>query len=486
MANNPSGRLRGDMADVLQRQPMIASTALFMRHVEHPTGQPGEVAATDGRTVAIWPAFFAFAPDERVGVLLHEYLHAAFAHPLRGLKMRRRLGAEYRHDVMNVSADAIINEGISKGARGVRLPAGGVELAKLAAQAKAVVDLTGVTVDLERMGNVGRLTLEWLYDVLVKLEKAAREHFQPPPCESGGDGESSGNGTPSSNAERQEGGQSDETDDGNQDDQRGKDPSNGTESRPDTPQEKAARDFLSQFERSPDLQLEELSGLNPMQVDDAIREAGERVKSAIAMSKGHGNRRMDAVETLASDIPEARTPWENSFRTITQRHLARERLRRPTKLGLRVMTQEAMGLDRIVWSPGRRRPSVPRVVVVLDSSGSVTPTEYLRYLGEVQAMKRRTSAQVYVVVADTEVQSVQEMRDVRDIAKVEFKGRGGTDFRPALELAGEMEPDLVVYLTDLMGTFPDRPPPFPVLWTLPGMEIPDGYDPPFGRVLTLD
>lgn len=101
-------------------------------------------------------------------------------------------------------------------------------------------------------------------------------------------------------------------------------------------------------------------------------------------------------------------------------------------------------------------------------------------------MKRRTNAQVFAVVADAAVQSVQEIKDIRDIAAVEFKGRGGTDFRPAFALADEMDVDLVVYLTDLMGTFPEEKPGYPVLWTLPGMEIPRGYEPPFGKVLLLD
>lgn len=90
-----------------------------------------------------------------------------------------------------------------------------------------------------------------------------------------------------------------------------------------------------------------------------------------------------------------------------------------------------------------------------------------------------------MIVADTDVQSVREIENVKEISEIEFKGRGGTDFRPALKLAEEFNPDIFVYLTDLMGSFPEEKPSFPVLWTIPQEEVPKNYEPPFGRVLTL-
>jgi predicted metal-dependent peptidase len=50
------------------------------------------------------------------------------------------------------------------------------------------------------------------------------------------------------------------------------------------------------------------------------------------------------------------------------------------------------------------------------------------------------------------------MRDIRDLPVV---GRGGTDFRPAIELAQTLRPrpDLLVYSTDGDGTAPNEPPP---------------------------
>lgn len=457
-----SGVLRKDMSDLLVIQPMISMNALFMRHETMADGGPGDVAATNGRSVFIWPRYFGYVASDRLGILLHEYLHAAFAHPLRALKLRRRHGAAFRMDVLNVAADAIINKGIqntigrttgSRRTGALTLPDGLVSLDTLVRQADAVVALTGVKVDTKRMASLETLTLEWLYATLMTLLDAANACMATAANDNG-----------PKNAEKPADGGA---------------PGDGKRER----NEKEMGDFIAQFGQADDIILDELERLSQSDVDDGIRDAAEKLRNAVAMGKGQGNARASVIETLSGDIPHVGTPWETSFRSITQRHLARLPIRQPSRPGRRVLTQEAMASRKIVWSPARRRPHVPRVVVILDSSGSVQAEEYRRYLAEIQAMKRRTNAEVVAIVADTAVQGVFQIKDVKAVADVKFSGRGGTDFRPALALAEEMEADLVVYLTDLMGTFPDKAPPMPVIWTLTIPEVPTGYRPPFGRVI---
>lgn len=479
MALKADGRLRRDMSGVLTRQPMIASTALFMKHVDQARGGPTEVAATDGRNVYIWPAFHAYGQAARYAILLHEYLHAILQHPLRGMKLKRRYGPSFRADILNIGADAIINEGILNGTgrdKSFILPDDCVKLKTIARQAKSIVELTGVKVDHERMAKVGKLSIEWMYDALIRLEEAAKKHCA---CKASGDGGQSD--AEDSTGESGSGGQESEPQAGNDNASDGA----PADAKPD-PREKDLREFIENTRSHNDMKLDHLEKMNASEIDDAISEGVDRLKAAMAMNAGHGNGRGNIIEELQGDIPVVATPWEASFRSITQRHLSRQRLRRPTKPGRRVLTQEAMQTAHIVWSPGRTRPPVPRVVVILDTSGSIRADEYLRYLGEIQAMKRRTNAQVFVIVADASVQAVYEIDDAKKLAEVKFEGRGGTDFRPGVALAVEMQADLIVYLTDLMGTFPDEDPGIPILWTLSIPEVPSGYEPPFGRVLHLN
>lgn len=450
-----SGRLRVDTSEILTLQPMIASTALFMRHREMPHDEPGKIADTNGVNVRIWPAFFEMVASDRHGILLHEYLHGAYAHPMRAVKLKRKYGEKYQHRTFNIAADAIINEGIKRNRdQQLTLPNGSVQLSVLIDQAEAIIRLTGIELDIDRMKNLGKLSVEWLYNVLIALQEAAQIHCQTPESGEGDKGGEGQAGTPGKNARKGD--------------------------------EDKLREFVHDMQDPADLRIDEIEKLSPGDLDDAIRDAAEKVRASIAMGgKKHGNNRGSIFEVLEGDIPVVNTPWESSFRSISQRHLAKTRIRRPSLPGRRVLTQEAMKLKNIAWAPGRARPPVPLAIVALDSSGSVGAEEYKRYLAEIQAMKRRTHAKIIVIVADTDVQSVREIENVKEISEIEFKGRGGTDFRPALKLAEEFNPDIFVYLTDLMGSFPEEKPSFPVLWTIPQEEVPKNYEPPFGRVLTL-
>lgn len=456
--------IRVDMSNILILQPMIASTALFMKHVTHNDDGEGRVASTNSKTVHVWPAFFRYTTEERLAILLHEYLHAAFAHPLRAKRLQIRLGKEYNHNIFNVAADGIINEGISKASNArIKLPEDGVRLKDIHEMVEKVCKAISLEVDLKRILDVSKITVEWLYDLLSKLHSACQQACEGCQDNAGSEKDNKKKGNePSSSKENQE---------------------NNTEK---SEQQKVIDEFLEKFENPTDVDLDDLEGMTIEDVDGEIRKAAEKLKNSMAMAKGHGTMRSNIIETLIADIPEVKTPWEKSFRSITQKHLARHRIKKPTRPGRAVLSQKAMELTSIIWQPGRVRPRVPRVCIGLDTSGSVSQREYVRYLAEVQAMKRRTNAEIFVILCDTEIQSVSQIKDVKEISKIEFKGRGGTDFRPVFEIANTMDLDLLVYLTDLMGTFPDTKPEYPVLWTLPGMEIPNGYEPPFGKVLLLD
>ena len=73
---------------------------------------------------------------------------------------------------------------------------------------------------------------------------------------------------------------------------------------------------------------------------------------------------------------------------------------------------------------------------------------------------------------------------MKKILALQPQGGGSTDFRPAIALAETFHPDLIIYLTDLHGTFPEKKPRAPINW---------GYPPsseivaiPFGRRLPLN
>jgi predicted metal-dependent peptidase len=68
------------------------------------------------------------------------------------------------------------------------------------------------------------------------------------------------------------------------------------------------------------------------------------------------------------------------------------------------------------------------------------------------------------------------------LRKIEFQGRGDTDFTPLLTEADKHRPDIAVVLTDLDGPASFRP-RWPVIWAVP--EANRAAVAPFGRKIVL-
>lgn len=125
-------------------------------------------------------------------------------------------------------------------------------------------------------------------------------------------------------------------------------------------------------------------------------------------------------------------------------------------------------------------------VVILDTSGSVDRSLLEKFLQKTydcllseESFTKRVA--VHIVQADDRVQSdvcidsAQELREY--LRTLTISGRGGTDFRPALEYVEKLQKDGslinlkgVLYFTDGKGVFPDRKPPFETAFVYAGVE----------------
>ncbi len=123
-------------------------------------------------------------------------------------------------------------------------------------------------------------------------------------------------------------------------------------------------------------------------------------------------------------------------------------------------------------------------LIAVDTSGSVDDAAVKALVAEVQGILGaypHVRAELYY--ADTEAYGPFTLTAGSEIPPPH--GGGGTDFRPVFGKVADHEPDLLVYLTDGYGTFPEMPPRVPTLWVVPpgGLED-EGF--PFGEVLRLE
>ncbi|GGQ07687.1 vWA domain-containing protein [Streptomyces roseolilacinus] len=114
---------------------------------------------------------------------------------------------------------------------------------------------------------------------------------------------------------------------------------------------------------------------------------------------------------------------------------------------------------RGVVLPSLRRP-LPRVAVVVDTSGSMGDAELAAAMAEITGVLREVGVRgnrVTVLACDADVHAVSR---VTSADQVELGGGGGTDLRVGIgaALARRDRPDVVVVLTDGMTPWPDREP----------------------------
>jgi predicted metal-dependent peptidase len=125
--------------------------------------------------------------------------------------------------------------------------------------------------------------------------------------------------------------------------------------------------------------------------------------------------------------------------------------------------------DLVGILPGRRRQvATPKVMAVIDTSGSITPELLSQIDGELSRLARHF--EVLVVECDCAIQRCYPYTRLTEVC-----GRGGTDLRPPLErtFLRHHTPDLVIYFSDGYGPAPEHKPPVPVIWCL----TPDGKEP---------
>jgi predicted metal-dependent peptidase len=132
------------------------------------------------------------------------------------------------------------------------------------------------------------------------------------------------------------------------------------------------------------------------------------------------------------------------------------------------------------------RSSETNVVVVIDTSGSISEEEIQEFISEIDAIKSQVRARITLLACDSDLNygCPWYFEPWDEFAMdIEIRGGGGTSFRPAFDWvdAQDRMPDLLMYFTDAEGVFPEVEPMYPVLWLVKGKETV-----PFGQRIQLN
>jgi predicted metal-dependent peptidase len=206
--------------------------------------------------------------------------------------------------------------------------------------------------------------------------------------------------------------------------------------------------------------------------DEQARDWQIAVEQAETISKLAG-KLPAGLERSLQGAEEARVDW---------RELLRRAWSETTPSDYSWMRPNRRHIWQGLYLPGVQREGVGEVVIFVGCSGSIYARQLSVFEAEVRSiLEGQRPERVYVVYFDAHVNKVEVYEAGRPIQLAPVGG-GGTDFRPCFQWVEEshVQPQILVFLTDLYGTLPDQPPPHPVLWASTGSQRA-----PFGQVVPL-
>ncbi|MBE0497922.1 MAG: hypothetical protein IBX43_01620 [Campylobacterales bacterium] len=185
----------------------------------------------------------------------------------------------------------------------------------------------------------------------------------------------------------------------------------------------------------------------------------------------------EAAEKFKDELPlglerfyerqESRVDWRSELYRAIDRHYYHDYTLVPPSKKLLYMGTYLPSLSS----------SMLRIVVAIDSSGSVDTVLLGEFIAEFEAILLSFSTfEIDLLVCDAKVQSHQHFSS-GDKLEYELKGSGGTDFRPVFAYIEEhlFDASLLLYFTDLQGRFPERAPLIETVWVSNAQdEIPFG------------
>jgi predicted metal-dependent peptidase len=210
-----------------------------------------------------------------------------------------------------------------------------------------------------------------------------------------------------------------------------------------------------------------------MEVENVAQEAQweQIAEEAMKKTKKIGNLPLGLERFFDVDV-EAKIDWRRELHDALDVHAKSDYRQLPPARKLLYMGTYLPSLHS----------DMLRLVIAIDSSGSVDETLLGSFIAEIESLLLHFSSYaIELLVADAAVQSHRSFGG-GDVLEVGLKGGGGTDFRPVFDYVDLNLPhtQLLLYFTDTQGKFPEEAPLYEVVWV-----VPQEAEVPFGRVLVI-
>ena len=205
------------------------------------------------------------------------------------------------------------------------------------------------------------------------------------------------------------------------------------------------------------------------------------VSASAAAAKSHGTLPA-SIERLIKTALRPKVDWRERLRFFVGKTMPGEySWARPNR-------RYIGSLD--LYLPHLGKSGVGQIAFGFDTSGSMrysgARSEGAQLFAECKAIYQETNPELmHVFYCDAKVQGHEVFLpgDDPEMARIKPRGGGGTNFKPLFNLIEKQQLPLqcLVFGTDGYATYPDKPPPFPVLWVLTTQATP-----PWGEVVRME
>jgi predicted metal-dependent peptidase len=213
--------------------------------------------------------------------------------------------------------------------------------------------------------------------------------------------------------------------------------------------------------------------------DKALKEADWKVAvlQAVKAAKMRGAL-PGSLEAMATDAVEPVVDWRPIVHRFAQESS-------PTDYSFAMPNRRYLHMG--LYLPSLHEPVVGDAVFVRDSSGSLWDETQAQFAAEILVVNETVRPRRLIVLdCDTRVTQVQIFERGEPVDLKPVRGGGATSFVAPYEWVDQdgLQPAFLIYLTDMLGRFPEKIPGYPVLWasTTPLKRAPQA---PFGEVVEV-
>ena len=211
-----------------------------------------------------------------------------------------------------------------------------------------------------------------------------------------------------------------------------------------------------------------------VQAEEKQQEWRVATVQALQSAKNQGSLPSE-LERMLGEVVRPKLPWKEILRRFVQQSASEDySWKYPNKRFL------PLGM----YMPSMKSEQMPPLVVVIDTSGSISESELAEFEAEVQAIAQECKPErIHIIYCDARIHKVDTVEQ-GDVVIMKPVGGGGTDFRPPFEWVKEHDvtPACLIYFTDMAGMFPDpTTEEYPVLWLA---TTPDALA-PFGETVCM-